>query len=135
MKFIILITMILMSFQSFATDWYTRDAADPRICGNSSTCTKGAFSFVGIGTMYARGVSRTTCEAAISNAEEVFRRQFGNVDDCGLFSGPSLKDWSCTRQNGRTVAWVQCDPNSGSHETARTQRRSCVLGGVWICGH
>lgn len=124
----------MMSFSSFATDWYTHDAADPRVCGNNSSCTKGIFSFVGVGEYFARGVSTRSCEDAINRADETFRRAFGNVDDCGLFSGPSLKDWSCTRRNGRITAWVQCNPNSGSNENARTQRRSCVLGGVWICG-
>ncbi len=134
MNILVLITFLMMSFSSFATDWYTHDAADPRVCGNNSSCTKGIFSFVGVGEYFARGVSTRSCEDAINRADETFRRAFGNVDDCGLFSGPSLKDWSCTRRNGRITAWVQCNPNSGSNENARTQRRSCVLGGVWICG-
>lgn len=134
MKHIFILILALISFNALATDWYTRDAADPRFCGNNSTCTKGLFSFVNVGEYYARGVSTKSCNDAVAKAEEVFRRQFGNIDDCGLFTGPSLKDWSCTRQNGRTTAWITCDPRSGSNETARTQRRSCVLGGVWICG-
>ena len=134
MKSILVMTMILLSFNSFATDWYTRDAADPKLCGNKSSCTKGIFSFVGVGEYFARGTSTKSCNDAVAKAEETFRRAFGNVDDCGLFTGPSLRDWSCTRQSGKTVAWVSCNPNSGSNETARTQRRSCVLGGVWICG-
>lgn len=134
MKALLIASIFLFSFSGIASDWYTRDAADPKICGAKSSCTKGLFSFVNVGTYYARGVSLKSCDEAVARAEENFRRSFGNVDDCGLFSGPSLKDWSCARQNDRTVAWVTCDPSSGSNETSRTQRRSCVLGGVWICG-
>lgn len=134
MKILVLITFLMMSFSSFATDWYTHDAADPRVCGNNSSCTKGIFSFVGVGEYFARGVSTRSCDDAVIKAEETFRRAFGNVDDCGLYSGPSLKGWECTRRNGRITAWIHCDPNSGSVGDSRTQRRSCVLGGVWICG-
>lgn len=134
MKAFFFLCLLSVSLNGFARDWYTRDASDPRICGNKSTCVKGTFSLFGIGTMYARGTSTRSCEDAINRAEDVFRSEYGNPDSCGLFSGPSLKDWSCTRRNGRITAWLQCDPNSGSRETAKTQRRSCVLGGVWICG-
>lgn len=126
--------LLLLSFNAFATDWHTRDASDPQLCGRNSTCVRGTFSLFGIGKMYARGTSTRSCQDAINNADRAFDREFGRQDSCGLFSGPSLVDWSCTRRNGRITAWVQCDPNSGSRETARTQRRSCVLGGVWICG-
>jgi hypothetical protein len=134
MKLFVLFTFLIMSFSSFANDWHTNDAADPRICGNNSSCTKGIFSFVGVGEYFARGVSRISCNDAVERANETFLRAFGNIDDCGLFSGPSLKDWSCTRRNGRITAWVTCNPNSGPNGSSQNQRRSCVLGGVWICG-
>jgi hypothetical protein len=133
MRFVLFFVLTL-SFNALATDWYTRDAADPRLCGNNSTCVEGIFGFVGVGKMLARGTSTRSCEDAIINARTVFQREFGRPDSCGLFSGPHLKDWSCTRRNGQIVAWLACDPRSGSRETAQTQRRNCVLGGVWICG-
>ncbi len=133
MKLLTLLTFLIMSFSSFADQFATIDAADPRYCGNKSSCVKGYIPVVRSGKYYARGIG-ANCDQAMARAENAFVRAHGNIDDCGLISGPSLDGWSCRRRNGQTVAWMTCNPDSGSDSDARTQRRSCVLGGVWICG-
>lgn len=132
MKAILVIAMFLLSFASFADENATVNAADPKFCGTKSSCVKGYIPLVRSGTYYARGIG-ANCDQASARAEEVFRRAHGNIDDCGLISGPHLDNWSCRRENNRTIAWLSCNPDSGSSETSRTQRRNCVIGGVWIC--
>lgn len=123
MKLILLLSLLFSAVTAFAKP-------DPRYCGNKSTCHKGYIPVFRAGTYYARAIART-CQEAEERAREVFRREFGNME-CGLFSGPFLDGWECTRSaRGNAVAWMKCNPDSGVSSSPRP--RCAVIGGVMVC--
>lgn len=131
MKTILLLAaLILSSFSALAQ--LSSYPADPNYCGRANSCHNGYFPLISSGTYYARATGRS-CEEAMRRSEEAFLRAHGNMDHCGMVSGPY--SWSCYRgANNRYVSWHQCNPDSGSSGGGGGQRRNCVLGGVWICG-
>ncbi len=123
MKFILLLSLLFSTFTAFAK-------ADPKYCGKVNTCHKGYIPVFKAGTYYARATG-ANCQQAELRAQELFLREFGNMD-CGLISGPFLDGWECSRSDtGRAVAWVKCNPDS--EVRSRPRARCAIIGGVMVC--
>jgi|GEM_PF-5897226 len=129
MKTLIAALMLVasFSFQAIAAG----EPADPNYCGRKQSCVKGYFPLVSSGTYYARGYGRT-CDQAMEDSEDVFVRAHGNIDDCGLVSGPY--SWYCHKApNGRFVSWRMCNPDSGSSSGGGSRSRCAMVFGRLVC--
>jgi hypothetical protein len=125
MKFILLLALLFSAVTAFAK-------ADPKYCGKVSSCHVGYIPVFRAGTYYARGFG-ANCAQAEARGQELFLREFGNMD-CGIISGPFLDGWECSRsQSGRAVAWIKCNQDSSVRSSPRP--RCAIIGGVMVCNH
>jgi hypothetical protein len=133
MKTLIAALMLMTSLTALAQQYRLSDyPLDPNYCGKKQSCVKGYFPLISSGTYYARGYGRT-CAEAMEDSEDVFVRAHGNIDDCGLVSGPY--SWSCYRSpNGRFVSYHQCSPDSGSSSRGGNRSGCAMVFGRLVCG-
>ena len=131
MKTLLAALMILTSLTALAQYRLSDYPLDPNYCGTKQSCLKGYIPLLKSGTYYARGYGRT-CEQAMEDSEDVFIRAHGNIDDCGMVSGPY--SWTCYRSpNGRFVSYHQCSPDSGSSSRAAPRSRCAMVFGRLVC--
>jgi hypothetical protein len=134
MKTLLAALMLLVSLTALAqTQNRLSDyPVDPNFCGSKQSCHKGYFPLVSSGTYYARGFGRT-CDEAMEDSEDRFIRAHGNMDDCGLVSGPH--SWSChrSRDGRRFVSWRECSPDSGSSSSGGSRSRCTMVFGRLVC--
>lgn len=103
-------------------------AGSPELCDGRETCVKGTIPIIQQRVMYARGLGRT-CDEALRDADEVFKREFGD-QSCGLFSGPG-QEGNCSVQSSEASVWVQCKPDSAPR--GGRQHGCTMLLGSLVC--
>lgn len=82
-------------------------------------------------TYLARGFGET-CSAAKKNANNTFKREFGEINHCGMFNGPYKKGSCSQTESGDYSQWIQCPPASKPLKSKK--RGSCVgIGGRIFC--
>lgn len=102
-------------------------------CSERMTCSIKENGVLGPRTYYAIGVGADR-ESALAESDIVFQESFGDMDSCGLFSGPH--SIGCDQfENGMMACVRTCKPSSNfSFGRRRGNTPRCAnIGGILHC--